>query len=111
MSESEFWDTTPRYLSARHKAYIKEVRLGWELARYAGFFAFKTIDYKGKYKRPSDLEKFPWESTRPRFAKQSREELEKFDRDADEVLRITQPEVYKKYMEARQAAAENKNAT
>jgi hypothetical protein len=42
---------------------------------------------------------------------QSRESLEKFSDEADEILRITQPEVYAKYMEAKLLAQNVSAAT
>jgi hypothetical protein len=103
MSEVEFWDSTPRYLSARQKAETQRMQLSWEQTRFLSYTIYKTVDSKNKIRKPSDVCKFPWEQDIPRFAPQSREQLEAFDREADEILRITQPEVYKKFMEAKQA--------
>ena len=62
---------------------------------------FKTVDSKNKVRKVQDVCKFPWEQDVPRFVKQSIEDLQKFSDEADEILRITQPEVYKKFMEAK----------
>lgn len=103
MSEGEFWASTPRYLSARSKAKSNEVKLSWEQTRFLSYIMFKTVDSKNKIRKPSDVCKFAWEQDEVRFIPQTREQLEAFDSEADEILRLTQPEVYKVYMEAKNA--------
>lgn len=101
MSEAEFWDSTPRYLSARQRAKTNEGRLTWEQTRFLAYTIFKTVDSKNKIRKVQDVCKFPWEVEAPKFVPQTREELQSFSDEADEILRITQPEVYKRYMEAK----------
>jgi len=103
MSEDEFWASTPRYLSAKQKAFVQSVQLSWEQTRFLSFTMYKTVDSKNKIRRPSDVCKFPWEQDIVRFPKQSKDELQAFSDEADEILRITQPEMYKKYIEAKNA--------
>lgn len=105
MTESEFWMSTPRYLEARRKAHAETVYLRWEQARFVAFFVLKTVDSKRKIKRFTDVCKFPWErSVQPQFVKQDRAVLEAFDKEADEILKQTQPEAYARYIAAREAA-------
>lgn len=103
MEEDEFWASSPRYLSARQKAKTKEMQLSWEQTRFLSYTIYKTVDSKNKIRKPQDVCKFPWEQEVPRFVKQSKEQLQSFSDEADEILRLTQPEVYRKYMEAKQA--------
>lgn len=100
MSETEFWDSTPRYLSARQKAATNAMQMSWEQTRYISYVVLIGAGAK-KIKKPQDVCKFPWEQHIKQFPTQTREQLEAFDREADEILRITQPEVYKKFMEAK----------
>ena len=102
MSEKEFWECTPKYLFMRQKATTQKMQLSWEQTRFLSYTMYKTVDSKNKIRKPEDVCKFPWEQDVPRFAPQTREQLEAFDREADEILRLTQPEVYKKFMEAKQ---------
>lgn len=69
----------------------------------------KTVDSKNRIRKVQDVCKFPWEQDLPKFVPQTKEQLQKFSDEADEILRITQPEVYKKYMEAKAAAAQNES--
>lgn len=101
MPEDEFWASTPRYLSARQKAKTREMHLSWEQTRFLSYTMFKTVDSKNKIRKVQDVCKFPWEQEVPQFVPQTKEQLQAFSDEADEVLRITQPEVYKKYMEAK----------
>jgi len=103
MSEDEFWATTPRFLSARQKAVTQSKQLAWEQTRFLSYTIFKTVDSKNKIRKVQDVCKFPWEQDVPQFVPQTKEQLQAFSDEADEILRITQPEVYKKYMEAKQA--------
>lgn len=101
ISESDFWACTPKYLFMRNESLMEGQRLGWEQTRYLSYIMLKTVDSKNKIRKPQDVCKFPWEQEVPRFVKQSKEQLQAFSDEADEILRITQPEVYKKYMEAK----------
>lgn len=111
MSEREFWESTPRYLSARQKAKTREMHLSWEQTRFLSYTIYKTVDSKNKIRKPSDVCKFPWEVDVPKFVPQSIEQLKAFSDEADEILRLTQPEVYKKYMEAKLLAQNGSAAT
>jgi len=103
MGEDEFWASTPRYLSARQKAATSALQLTWEQTRFLSYTIFKTVDSKNRIRKPQDVCKFPWEQDMPRFVKQTKEQLQKFSDEADEILRITQPEIYKRFIEARAA--------
>ena len=111
MTEREFWESTPRYLSARQKAKTREMHLSLEQTRFLSYTIYKTVDSKNKIRKPSDVCKFPWEQDVPRFVKQSKEDLQAFSDEADEILRITQPEMYEKYMEAKLLAQNGSAAT
>lgn len=86
------------------------MHLSWEQTRFLSYTIFKTVDSKNKIRKPQDVCKFPWEADIPKFVEQTREQLQAFSDDADEILRITQPEVYKKYMEAK-LKSQNGSAT
>lgn len=81
----------------------EDMQLSWEQTRFLSYTIYKTVDSKNKIRKPSDVCKFPWEQDVPQFVPQSRESLEKFSDEADEILKQTQPEMYKKYMEAKLA--------
>lgn len=106
MSESEFWDSTPRYMSAKIRALESAQRLAWEQSRYIAFHAIKPGDHKNRLKKLTDLGKFPWERTV--FVKQTREEYDSFNDDADEVLKVMNPGAYEAYMAGKQ---NSKNGT
>ena len=108
MSESEFWACTPKFLFMRHERMVEEQRLGWEQTRFLSYIMLKTVDSKNRIKKVQDVCKFPWEQLAPRFVPQTKEQLKAFSDEADEILKRTQPEVWKKFMEAR-AAAEKEN--
>ena len=103
MSEDEMWAATPRYLSARQKAATSAVQITWEQARSLSYYTLLASPKKFKIKKPQDVYKFSWEQEVPRFVKQSKEQLQAFSDEADEILRQTQPEVYAKYMAAKNA--------
>ena len=103
MTESEFWGSTPRYLTARQKAKTREMHLSWEQTRALSFSIILASPKKFKVKKPQDVYKFDWEQLAPQFVPQTKEQLQSFSDEADEILRITQPEVYKAYMEAKLA--------
>jgi hypothetical protein len=111
MTEAEFWDSTPRFLSARQKAYTRGVHLSWEQTRFLSYTIFKTVDSKNRIRKPEDVCKFPWETDVPKFVPQTKEQLQVFSDEADEILRITQPEVYKTYMEAKLNAQNGSTTT
>ena len=70
--EEQFNLTEPAYFIHAYNAWIKSKYEGekneWERARYAAFFAVMPHVKKGAIKQPSDLGKFPWEQTAPKFA-------------------------------------------
>lgn len=103
MSEAEFWGCTPKYLFMRYESEQRSYRQTWEQTRFLSFTMFKTVDSKNKIRKPQDVCKFPWEQEVPRFVKQSKEQLQAFSDEADEILRQTQPEMYAKYMAAKNA--------
>ena len=95
MSESEFWDSTPRYMSAKIRALESAQQLTWEQARFVAFFGSRATA-----KSILSFWRFPWEKTV--FAKQSREEFDAFSDDADEVLKVMNPGAYEAYMAGKQ---------
>jgi len=102
MSENEFWDSTPRYLSAKIYAFEQGQRSEWERARYISMYAVKAADSKNRIKKATDLGKFPWEIKRPR--KLTPEEIaaqKAFDIEADEILKRTNPAAYEAYQKAK----------
>lgn len=103
MSEKDFWECTSKYLYMRSLKRAEDMQLSWEQTRFLSYTIYKTVDSKNKIRKPSDVCKFPWEQDVPQFVPQSRESLEKFSDEADEILKQTQPEMYKKYMEAKLA--------
>jgi hypothetical protein len=100
MTESEFWDSTPRYLSACVEAVQQRQQLSWEQSRYIAFHAIKVGDTKNKLRKLTDLNKFPWEVSTPRPI--NRMEMTEFSDDADEILRITNPTIYAALQAAKQ---------
>lgn len=60
MSESEFWDTTPRYLQARIKAKQRDSNEAWVIARQIAYWSI--LPHMGKKRiKPYDLARFEWE--------------------------------------------------
>lgn len=108
MSEQEFWLCTPRYLSACQKAWEEAQQSEWERARYVAFYVVKTVDSKNRFRRMQQLTRFPWEAG-PVFPKMSAAEMQRFDNEADEVLRKTNPELYALYMAGKQKTSDGKN--
>lgn len=101
LSEFDFWDITPRYMSALVTAYERGLRDNWERARYVSFHAIKSADTKNRIKKATDLGKFPWEVKRPKkMTVQDAAEAQVFDAEADEILRKTNPAAYAAYMKA-----------
>jgi hypothetical protein len=104
MSENEFWESTPRYLSARLKALEMSQQQEWERARYISFHVIKTVDAKGKFKKPDSLGKFPWEVKNIKYTHYSISDLDEFSKEADEILKKTNPEAYAAYMAGKESA-------
>lgn len=79
----------------------------WEQTRFVAYVMAKTVDSKNKIKRPSDLLPFEWDQNAgKKFKKMSKADLEalkKFDEEADIILAKTQPEVWAKIQQAREA--------
>lgn len=101
MSEVEFWDTTPAYFMARHHAHRRECQERLEQVRFISFIVAKTVDTSGAFKKPADLIPFSWDPAPKEFApltEEDRVELRKFDDDADQILKITNPEAYALYI-------------
>lgn len=90
LTEDEFWLCTPRYLAAVSLALVERDRGDWERSRYIAFHMIKTVDSKGKYKRITDIGKFPWEEEkRKKFAPMTPEELEelkRFEAETDKII-------------------------
>lgn len=111
MSEAEFWGCTPKYLFMRNEGRMQAHHLSWEQTRFLSYTIFKTVDSKNKIRKVQDVCKFPWEQETPRFVPQTKEQLQAFSDEADEILRITQPEAYKVYMEAKLNAQNGSTTT
>lgn len=87
MSESEFWDSTPRYFAARQKAYIQQERRQWERARFIGWLA--VLPHVGKKSGGLSAKKlfqFEWEVEKPVFEPFNHEEMKSFELDAIAIL-------------------------
>jgi hypothetical protein len=100
MTEEEFWESTPAFFSFRQKAHAEKFRNEWEQTRYIS---------KNKLKRPSQLLPFDWDAKPDlkkldEFTEAERAEFDKFDAEADEILKRTNPEMYAKHMAAKAAA-------
>lgn len=92
MSESEFWNSTPRYYSARVKAASEAQQREWERARLISFFVVKTVDSKDKFKQPQNLMEFPWETNEKAKTLEEQwnaldpEVIRRFNQDSDKIL-------------------------
>lgn len=87
MSESDFWDSTPRYFAARQKAYIEAERRQWERARFVGWLS--VLPHVGKKSgglSAKKLFRFDWESDRVEFEPVSKDEMKAFEADAIAIL-------------------------
>ena len=113
MTEEEFWESTPAFFSFRQKAHAEKFRNEWEQTRYIAFVMAKTVDSKNRLKRPSQLLPFDWDAKPDlkkldEFTEAERAEFDKFDAEADEILKRTNPEMYAKHMAAKAAAQKPK---
>lgn len=87
MSESEFWDSTPRYFAARQKAYIEAERRQWERARFMGWLS--VLPHVGKKSgglSAKKLFRFDWEAEKVEFEPINKEEMKAFEADAIAIL-------------------------
>lgn len=110
MTEQEFWNSTPRYLDARRKAYEKNQQYGWEQARFISFYVVKTVDAKNKIKNEQDLAMFPWDE-KPKESELkplTDAEWDKIDEEMDAALKVLNPKVYEEYMAGKAAKQLNK---
>ena len=100
MAEAEFWECPPRYFMRRRKAYLQN-RNGMEEARFISFWVMKAAG--AKIRRVTQLAKFPWDVVQRTVKLEAWDspEMLKFDREADEALRILNPEAYEAYMEGK----------
>ena len=98
MSETEFWNCTPRYMSAKVRALESSQRLSWEQSRYIAFHAIKVADHKNRIKGPKDLGSFPWETDNVVFPEITKEDQDNWSDGADEFLKQVNPEAYAAYM-------------
>jgi hypothetical protein len=108
MNEEEFYLSTPAYFKYRQEAHFEQFKNGWEQTRFVAYIVAKTVDSKKQIKKPADLLPFSWDApikshlkTRSQMNDKEREEFDQFDRDADEILKKTNPELYARYMEAK----------
>lgn len=99
MTEREFLFATPRWFAARQKAWTERVQRDWEQARFVGYWMVKTVDAKNRIRSPEKLMRFPWEEVeKVEFAPITKEELDRFSDEADEILKKTNPAAYERYM-------------
>lgn len=102
MSQDEFWNSTPKYLDARKRAYEQHQQLAWEQARYVAFFVIKTVDSKNKFKDEQSITLFPWEKRKKHELElPTEEEWNKVDEELDNALKVLNPEAYERYMAGR----------
>lgn len=107
MSEAEFFDCTPAHFVRRRRAWL-ENRPGMEEARFIAFHVMKAAGYK--VRRLTQIVRFPWEKAVRRVDLEPWDSpaMLKFSEEADEALKILNPEAWEKYMEGkrqREAAA------
>jgi len=102
VNERDFWDMTPRYFSACLSASEKKEREEWERARYISMYSTDPSVFKKKVIRPSDLGLFPWEKPvkKPKVVV-DKAEVDAFDKDADEILKKTNPAAYEAYIKGK----------
>lgn len=99
MSESEFWDCTPRYLSARLKASVEAEKVRWEQSRFIAAFAVDPGFWSKKKGDFTELIRFPWEVEKPKeVTPEQQAAFDKFSDDADLVYKKMNPEGYERYM-------------
>lgn len=103
LSQEEFWNTTPRYLDARRKAYESISHAAWEQARFVAFFVVKTVDSKNRFKNEQSLVRFPWEQKEDDLPMPTEEEWKKADEELDNALKVLNPKAYEAYMKGKQA--------
>lgn len=87
MSESEFYETSPRFFAARQRAWQRQQQEGWEQARYIGWLCIQPhIDTKRRIKI-TDLGRFPWEELKkPVFEPVDKAKMDKFRQDAIAII-------------------------
>jgi hypothetical protein len=102
MAEADFWGCTPRYFMRRRKAFLQN-RNGMEEARFVSFNVMKAAG--AKIRRVQQICRFPWDVVERRVKLEAWDSpaMLKFDREADEALKILNPEAYAKYMEGKAA--------
>lgn len=87
MTESEFWDSTPRYFAARQKAYIEAERRQWERARFMGWLSgWPHVGKKMAGVSAIKLFRFDWEAEKVEFEPVSKDEMKAFEADAMAIL-------------------------
>lgn len=91
MTESEFWDSTPRYMAARLIALEAAQQLSWEQSRFIAFFGNRASG-----KTLVHFYRFPWE--KEVFAEVTREQWDAASDEMDEVLKHVNPALYAQYM-------------
>ncbi len=106
MSEKEFWRSTAKYFAMRYRAWEQNQHAGWEQARMISFWVVKTVDAKKRFKKFEDLMRLPWETKTPKLKPVDPEAMQKFSDEADEVLKVLNPEAWEAYQKGK-AAKEN----
>lgn len=98
MCEQQFYHTTPAHFMRLRKAWLDN-RQGMEEARFLAFYMLKTVDPKNRLRRFTDVHRFPWEKAQIiEFEPITKEELDRFSDEADEVLKKTNPKAYERYL-------------
>lgn len=109
MTEAEFWSTTPRYFAARLTAWNEARKRDLRDLRSTHFYIVRAAG--AKVASPEHLYRFEWERARAvEFEPVDQAVLDRFSDEADEALRLTNPEMYEKYMAAK-AAMNNAHQT
>ena len=98
MSEDEFWESTPRFLSARLRALESSQQVAWEQARFIAFFG-----HRASGKTLTQFYRFSWEKQAAVFPEVTREEWDRVNDEMDEVLKHVNPGLYAQYLEGKLA--------
>lgn len=84
-SESEFWQTTPRYFFNYLEGVNRREQLAWERARMVSFWAVQPLAAhvrKGawQFNKPTDLVEFEWEKRDFKIPELPAEEIARIDK-------------------------------
>ncbi|HNB51101.1 MAG TPA: hypothetical protein PK530_04130 [Anaerolineales bacterium] len=97
MTEAEFWDSTPRYFAARLRAWSDARKRELQDLRTTHFFIVRAAG--AKITSPENLYRYEWEAARVvEFEPMDEVEMQRFSDEADEALRILNPEAWERYI-------------